>query len=41
MDWAVPKPTKLKYNQVFNSNDRNKTGYLSSKFYCESRKVQI
>ena len=32
VDWAVPKQTKLKYNQVFNSNDRSKTGYLSSIF---------
>ncbi|XP_077973395.1 intersectin-1-like isoform X1 [Styela clava] len=28
-DWAVPKQSKLKYNQQFNLNDSNKTGFLS------------
>ena len=28
-EWSVPKQTKLKYNQLFNSNDRNKTGFLT------------
>ncbi|CAK8671551.1 unnamed protein product [Clavelina lepadiformis] len=29
-EWSVPKASKLKYNQVFNANDRTKSGYLSS-----------
>uniref|UniRef100_H2XVQ2 Uncharacterized protein n=1 Tax=Ciona intestinalis TaxID=7719 RepID=H2XVQ2_CIOIN len=28
-EWAIPKTTKLKYNQLFNSNDRAKTGFLT------------
>uniref|UniRef100_H2YB80 Intersectin 1 (SH3 domain protein) n=1 Tax=Ciona savignyi TaxID=51511 RepID=H2YB80_CIOSA len=30
-EWAIPKHTKLKYNQLFNSNDRTKTGYMSGR----------
>lgn len=28
-EWAVPKQSKLKYNQLFNTHDSHKTGYLS------------
>ena len=27
--WAVPNPSRLKYTQQFNQNDRSKSGYLS------------
>jgi len=29
MEWAVPNPSRLKYTQLFNQNDRSKSGYLS------------
>ena len=28
-EWAVPQPSKLKYVQVFNTHDRNRTGFLT------------
>lgn len=28
-EWAIPQQAKLKYTQLFNSNDRNRTGFLS------------
>ena len=29
MEWAVPNPSRLKYTQQFNQNDRSKSGFIS------------
>lgn len=29
LEWAVPHPSRLKYTQLFNQNDRSKSGYLT------------
>jgi hypothetical protein len=29
VDWPVPQPSKLKYTQIFNQVDKNKTGFLT------------
>jgi len=28
-EWAIPQPSKLKYTQQFNTNDRTRTGFLT------------
>jgi hypothetical protein len=28
-EWAIPQPSKLKYVQVFNTHDRNRSGFLT------------
>lgn len=38
VDWAVPHQTKLKYTQIFNATDRQKTGYLSG---AQARNVMV
>jgi hypothetical protein len=29
LEWAVPNPSRLKYTQLFNQNDRTKSGFLT------------
>lgn len=29
MEWSIPHPSRLKYTQAFNQNDRTKSGFLS------------
>jgi len=29
LEWAVPNASRLKYTQLFNRNDRTKSGYLT------------
>ncbi|XP_050390449.2 intersectin-1 [Patella vulgata] len=36
--WAIPHPNKLKYTQLFNTNDRNKRGFLTG---VEARAILV
>ncbi|ESO89239.1 hypothetical protein LOTGIDRAFT_106084, partial [Lottia gigantea] len=36
--WAIPHPSKLKYTQLFNTNDRNKRGFLTG---VEARAILV